>query len=93
MNISLGPNEDRHLMSGLHTVNNIYCSSWQLAADTGLEICKFDRILYSLCRLQVHVLLQSAYVDLDLFTVTRLSKFLQEPKPSTIRSKPVNTNP
>ena len=37
-----------------------------LAADTGLEICKFDRILYSLCRLQVHVLLQSAYVDLDL---------------------------
>lgn len=66
MNISLGPNEDRHLMSGLHTVNNIYCSSWQLAADTGLEICKFDRILYSLCRLQVHVLLQSAYVDLDL---------------------------
>ncbi|RVW93556.1 putative disease resistance RPP13-like protein 1 [Vitis vinifera] len=46
-------------MSGLHTVNNIYCSSWQLAADTGLEICKFDRILYSLCRLQVHVLLQN----------------------------------
>ena len=37
-----------------------------LPADTGLEICKFDHILYSLCQLQVHVLLQSAYVDLDL---------------------------
>ncbi|KAJ9690045.1 hypothetical protein PVL29_012620 [Vitis rotundifolia] len=29
VNISLGPNEDRHLMSGLHTVNDIYCSSCQ----------------------------------------------------------------
>ncbi|KAK4755100.1 hypothetical protein SAY87_008857 [Trapa incisa] len=29
VNISLGPSEDRHLTSGLHTVNDIYCSSCQ----------------------------------------------------------------
>ncbi|KAF8414223.1 hypothetical protein HHK36_002223 [Tetracentron sinense] len=29
VNISLGPNEERHLMSGLHIVNDIYCSSCQ----------------------------------------------------------------
>ncbi|XP_042516810.1 putative yippee-like protein Os10g0369500 isoform X2 [Macadamia integrifolia] len=29
VNISLGPNEERHLLSGLHTVNDIYCSSCQ----------------------------------------------------------------
>ncbi|XP_043689912.1 putative yippee-like protein Os10g0369500 [Telopea speciosissima] len=29
VNISLGPNEERRLLSGLHTVNDIYCSSCQ----------------------------------------------------------------
>ncbi|XP_066395127.1 putative yippee-like protein Os10g0369500 [Miscanthus floridulus] len=29
VNVSLGPNEDRYLMTGLHTVNDIYCSSCQ----------------------------------------------------------------
>ncbi|XP_010908588.1 putative yippee-like protein Os10g0369500 isoform X2 [Elaeis guineensis] len=29
VNISLGPNEDRHLLTGLHTVNDIYCSCCQ----------------------------------------------------------------
>ncbi|XP_010909030.1 putative yippee-like protein Os10g0369500 isoform X1 [Elaeis guineensis] len=29
VNISLGPNEDRHLVTGLHTVNDIYCSCCQ----------------------------------------------------------------
>ncbi|RWR83248.1 hypothetical protein CKAN_01199900 [Cinnamomum micranthum f. kanehirae] len=29
VNISLGPNEDRMLNSGLHTVNDIYCSCCQ----------------------------------------------------------------
>ncbi|PKA58209.1 Putative yippee-like protein [Apostasia shenzhenica] len=29
VNISLGPTEDRQLMTGLHTVNDIYCSSCQ----------------------------------------------------------------
>ncbi|PON90241.1 Yippee/Mis18-like [Trema orientale] len=29
VNISLGPIEERHLTSGLHTVNDIYCSSCQ----------------------------------------------------------------
>ncbi|XP_020574685.1 putative yippee-like protein Os10g0369500 [Phalaenopsis equestris] len=29
VNVSLGPNEERHLLSGLHTVNDIYCSSCQ----------------------------------------------------------------
>ncbi|XP_072989384.1 putative yippee-like protein Os10g0369500 isoform X2 [Typha latifolia] len=29
VNISLGPNEDRHLLTGLHTVNDIYCSYCQ----------------------------------------------------------------
>ncbi|OVA16046.1 Yippee/Mis18 [Macleaya cordata] len=29
VNISLGPDEDRQLMSGLHTVNDFYCSSCQ----------------------------------------------------------------
>ncbi|OAY67660.1 putative yippee-like protein Os10g0369500 isoform X1 [Ananas comosus] len=27
VNVCLGPNEDRHLLTGLHTVNDIYCSS------------------------------------------------------------------
>ncbi|KAF8664268.1 hypothetical protein HU200_054813 [Digitaria exilis] len=25
VNVSFGPNEDRHLMTGWHTVNDIYC--------------------------------------------------------------------
>ncbi|CAL4929544.1 unnamed protein product [Urochloa decumbens] len=29
VNISLGPNEDRLLVTGLHTVNDIYCSCCQ----------------------------------------------------------------
>ncbi|KAK6917844.1 Yippee/Mis18/Cereblon, partial [Dillenia turbinata] len=29
VNISLGPSEERALLSGLHTVNDIYCSSCQ----------------------------------------------------------------
>ncbi|KAM3365097.1 hypothetical protein ACQJBY_015080 [Aegilops geniculata] len=29
VNVSLGPNEDRHLLTGLHTVNDIYCSCCQ----------------------------------------------------------------
>ncbi|ONK59792.1 uncharacterized protein A4U43_C08F10740 [Asparagus officinalis] len=29
VNISLGPTEDRHLLTGLHTVNDIYCSCCQ----------------------------------------------------------------
>ncbi|GAB4826489.1 hypothetical protein Ancab_033384 [Ancistrocladus abbreviatus] len=29
VNISLGPTEERHLLSGLHIVNDIYCSSCQ----------------------------------------------------------------
>nr|CAB3501750.1 unnamed protein product [Digitaria exilis] len=29
VNICLGPNEDRHLVTGLHTVNDIYCSCCQ----------------------------------------------------------------
>ncbi|KAK1318013.1 hypothetical protein QJS10_CPA05g01024 [Acorus calamus] len=29
VNITLGPNEDRQLLSGLHTVNDIYCSCCQ----------------------------------------------------------------
>ncbi|KAG8091422.1 hypothetical protein GUJ93_ZPchr0012g18808 [Zizania palustris] len=29
VNISLGPNEDRYLMTGLHTVKDIYCSCCQ----------------------------------------------------------------
>ncbi|XP_030491116.1 putative yippee-like protein Os10g0369500 isoform X2 [Cannabis sativa] len=29
VNISLGPTEERSLISGLHTVNDIYCSSCQ----------------------------------------------------------------
>ncbi|KAL5574931.1 hypothetical protein UlMin_016630 [Ulmus minor] len=29
VNISLGPSEERNLNSGLHTVNDIYCSSCQ----------------------------------------------------------------
>ncbi|KAL6645467.1 hypothetical protein ACP70R_017075 [Stipagrostis hirtigluma subsp. patula] len=29
VNISLGPNEDRYLITGLHTVNDIYCSCCQ----------------------------------------------------------------
>ncbi|KAL6856192.1 hypothetical protein ACP4OV_018994 [Aristida adscensionis] len=29
VNVSLGPNEDRYLMTGLHTVNDIYCSCCQ----------------------------------------------------------------
>ncbi|XP_057961164.1 putative yippee-like protein Os10g0369500 [Malania oleifera] len=29
VNISLGPTEERQLMSGLHTVNDIYCSCCQ----------------------------------------------------------------
>ncbi|CAA6657277.1 unnamed protein product [Spirodela intermedia] len=27
VNICLGPNEERHLLTGLHLVNDIYCSS------------------------------------------------------------------
>jgi len=29
VNVSVGPNEDRHLLTGLHTVNDIYCSCCQ----------------------------------------------------------------
>ncbi|KAF0911175.1 hypothetical protein E2562_007953 [Oryza meyeriana var. granulata] len=29
VNICLGPNEDRYLITGLHTVNDIYCSCCQ----------------------------------------------------------------
>ncbi|KAH0464605.1 putative yippee-like protein Os10g0369500 isoform X4 [Dendrobium catenatum] len=29
VNVCLGPNEDRHLLSGLHTVNDVHCSSCQ----------------------------------------------------------------
>uniref|UniRef100_A0A0E0M701 Protein yippee-like n=1 Tax=Oryza punctata TaxID=4537 RepID=A0A0E0M701_ORYPU len=29
VNISLGPNEDRYVMTGLHTVKDIYCSCFQ----------------------------------------------------------------
>ncbi|XP_062206003.1 putative yippee-like protein Os10g0369500 isoform X2 [Phragmites australis] len=29
VNITLGPNEDRYLMTGLHTVNDIYCNCCQ----------------------------------------------------------------
>ncbi|XP_008658619.1 protein yippee-like OJ1003C07.11 isoform X1 [Zea mays] len=29
VNICLGPNEDRYLVTGLHTVNDIYCSCCQ----------------------------------------------------------------
>jgi hypothetical protein len=29
VNVSLGPNEDRYLMTGMHTVNDIYCSCCQ----------------------------------------------------------------
>lgn len=29
VNISLGPSEDRQLLTGLHTVNDIYCSCCQ----------------------------------------------------------------
>ncbi|KAF6145041.1 hypothetical protein GIB67_013392, partial [Kingdonia uniflora] len=29
VNISLGPSEDRQLLTGLHIVNDVYCSSCQ----------------------------------------------------------------
>ncbi|XP_021902392.1 putative yippee-like protein Os10g0369500 [Carica papaya] len=29
VNITLGPREDRRLISGLHTINDVYCSSCQ----------------------------------------------------------------
>jgi len=29
VNVSFGPNEDRQLMTGMHTVNDIYCNCCQ----------------------------------------------------------------
>lgn len=49
VNVSLGPREERLLVSGLHTVNDIYCSSCQQLL--GWRYVSFSSLLFSLIQL------------------------------------------
>lgn len=70
VNISLGPNEDRQLISGLHTVNDIYCSSCQQILGWRYVSLIVFVLVASAYWLQVHVLLQGVYLDSDLSYIT-----------------------
>ncbi|KAF8720690.1 hypothetical protein HU200_023592 [Digitaria exilis] len=57
VNITLGPNEDRHLSTGLHTVNDIYCVCCQ--EIIGWRYVSYNDIFFR------HLMLVVPYFDID----------------------------